>query len=232
MGAHVSEAPHSQTLRDTPLATRFNVAAFGCLGYELDLKYLSEVEKKEVEDQIAFYKKHRRLFQYGKFWRGEQFKDNKVVWHVVAKCEDREPSACCEETPVCCQAESHSPCAAISGFFQTQTTASEGFDRLRFMGLEAGKKYNVKTRTQRVFIERFGGLVKHLLPISLNPDGFVLRTANKHYSMNDCVESYNAYGEALMDGLLLNNQFEGTYYNENTRLLGDYGSNLYIVEEE
>ena len=54
-GAHVSSAPHQQTLRETPLSTRFNVAAFGCLGYELDLKYLSSVELKEVQEQIAFY---------------------------------------------------------------------------------------------------------------------------------------------------------------------------------
>jgi alpha-galactosidase len=209
MGAHVSEAPHQQTLRDTPIATRFNVSAFGCLGYELDLKFLSDVELKEVKDQIEFYKQYRRVFQYGKFWRGEQFKDNKVVWHVV----DEESKT------------------GISGFFQTQTTASEGFDRLRFMGLDADSKYTVKTRTQRVFLRRFGGLVKHLLPIALDPNGRILRTVDKHYSINDCVEAYTAYGKALMSTLMLNNQFEGTYYNENTRLLGDYGSNLYVVEK-
>ena len=210
MGAHVSEAPHVQTLRDTPIASRFNVAVFGCLGYELDLKYLSSVEMKEVKEQIDFYKKYRKVFQYGKFWRGEQFKDTKVVWHVVD--EDSK--------------------TGISGFFQTLTTASEGFDRLRFMGLDEEKKYSVKTRPQRVFLERFGGLVKHLLPVTLDPDGLVLRTANKHYNMYDCVESYTGYGKSLMGGVLLNNQFEGSNYNENTRLLGDYGSNLYVVEEE
>jgi len=208
MGAHVSEAPHVQTLRDTPIATRFNVAAFGCLGYELDLKFLSSVEQKEVKEQIEFYKQYRKVFQYGRFLRGEQFKDNKVVWHVVDKDSK----------------------TGISGFFQTLTTASEGFDRLRFMGLDPEKKYTVKTRPQRVFIKRFGGLVKHILPVSLDPGGLILREANKHYSMNDCIEDYTAYGKSLMSGLMLNNQFEGTNYNENTRLLGDYGSNLYIVD--
>ncbi|MBO7676675.1 MAG: alpha-galactosidase, partial [Erysipelotrichaceae bacterium] len=41
MGAHVSASPHMQTLRNVPLETRFNVAAYGCLGYELDLSLLS-----------------------------------------------------------------------------------------------------------------------------------------------------------------------------------------------
>ena len=65
MGAHVSGAPHQQTLRDTPLSTRFNVSSFGCLGYELDLKYLSPVERREIKKQIAFYKLHRKSFKIG-----------------------------------------------------------------------------------------------------------------------------------------------------------------------
>jgi len=207
MGAHVSEAPHQQTLRDTPLATRFNVASFGCLGYELDLKYLARVQLKEVREQVAFYKNHRRILQYGRFFRGEPEKDNKVAWH----CVDQRTGA------------------GISGWFQTQAAASEGFDRLRFDGLDIGKKYQVKTRPQSLFIKRFGGLVKHILPLTLNPEGFILRMVNKVFCLTDCVEEYEAYGEVLMDGILLNNQFMGTHYNENTRLLGDFGSSLYVV---
>lgn len=207
MGAHVSEAPHQQTLRETPLTTRFNVAAFGCLGYELDLKYLSRSHLKEVKEQIEFYKQYRRIFQYGTFWRGEATKDNKTVWH----CVDDESQMC------------------ICGFYQSLATASEDFDRLRFNGLDAARKYNVKTRPQSIFIKRFGGLLKHLMPITLHPEGIVLRTANKYYRMTDCVEEYTAYGEALMHGILLNNQYMGSYYNKNTRILGDFGSNLYVV---
>ncbi len=209
MGAHVSEAPHQQTLRDTPLATRFNVSAFGCLGYELDLKYLSRVQMKEVKEQIEFYKQHRKTMQYGTFRRGEKYKDNKIVWH----CVDEDTGE------------------GISGFFQTQASASEGFDRLRLPGLNRDKKYRVSTRPQRLFVKRFGGLVKHIMPVALNPEGFILRTANKYYALTDCVEDYTAYGGALMDnGILLNNQFVGTYYNERTRLLGDFGSNLYVIQ--
>ena len=210
MGAHVSESPHQQTLRRTSLATRFNVAAFGCLGYEMDLKYLSYIERKEVREQIAFYKRYRRTFQYGTFFRGEQQKDNKVVWHCAPDGES----------------------AGVSGFFQTQAAASEGFDRLRLPGLESGRKYTVATRPQRLFISRFGGLVKHIMPVTLDPEGFLLRMANKFYALTDCVEEYSCYGETLTGGILLNNQFTGSYYNDKTRLLGDFGSNLYIVREE
>lgn len=208
MGAHVSQAPHQQTLRDTPLPTRFNVAAFGCLGYELDLKYLSPVQRREVRAQIAFYKQYRRVFQYGTFWRGGFGKANQTVWH----CVDQDRTT------------------AVTGFYQAQGNASDGFDRLRLAGLEPARRYRVTTRKQPLFIKRFGGLVKHILPFTLAPEGFLLRTADRHYAMTDCVEAYQGTGEALMDGILLNNQFIGTGYNAQTRFLGDFGSNLYVTE--
>ncbi len=208
MGAHVSEAPHQQTLRDTPISTRFNVASFGCLGFELDLKYLSFVKRREVKSQITFYKQYRSVMQYGTFWRGEPDKANKVVWH----CVNQDTSN------------------GVSGFFQTQAKAGEGFDRLRLMGLQSERKYRVTTRPQSLFINRFGGLVKHILPVTLHPEGFILRTANKYFCLKDCVEDYTGYGDALMDGILLNNQFIGSYYNSKIRMLGDFGSNLYVVK--
>ena len=68
-GAHVSAAPHAQTLRATPLATRGNVSFFGCLGYELDLNHLLKLEKEQIQAQIAFYKRYRSTFQFGQFRR-------------------------------------------------------------------------------------------------------------------------------------------------------------------
>ncbi len=52
----------------------------------------------------------------------------------------------------------------------------------------------------------------------------------KLFCLDDCVERYEGYGKTLMDGVLLSNQFMGTHYNPNTRLLGDYGSSLYVVK--
>lgn len=208
MGAHVSQSPHQQTLRETPLSTRFNVACFGCLGYELDLKYLSHEEKKEITEQIAFYKKYRKVFQYGVFTRIRDIsgKENKVIW----------------------QSTSDDGMLALTGFFQTQATAAESDDKLIVTGLKAGR-YNVRTRPQRLFIERFGGLIKHILPVELNPDGFVLRMANRFYSLTDCVEEYECSDRALKAGIPLRSQFMGTGYNKNVRMLGDFGSNIYII---
>jgi len=210
MGAHVSDAPHQQTLRDTPLSTRYNVSCFGCLGYEMDLRFLSPVEKREIKEQIAFYKKHRKTFQYGAFERlpaPSNRLSNKTIWLCRGKGE------------------------AVSGFFQTQAAPGGEPDALRVCGLENEILYRVTTRPQSLYIKRFGGLVKHLLPVTLNPNGFILRTVNRHYALTDCVETYECKGSALAAGVMLNNQFMGSYYNNKTRLLGDYGSSLYLIEK-
>lgn len=209
MGAHVSAAPHQQTLRDTPLSTRFNVAAFGVLGYELELKYLNRVEMQEVKEQIEFYKKHRRTLQFGTFLRFDERKDNKVHWQVSAP-----------------DGSEH-----IIGHFQTLCTASEGYDELPIKNLEAGKRYRLRGKKQRIFIKRLGGLVKHVMPFEVDPNGLLLRTGNKLFAMNDGSEDYVNYGATLMAGVKLNNQFMGTGYNEKLHMLGDYGSVLYTIEE-
>ena len=205
MGAHVSDAPHQQTLRETPLSTRFNAACFGSLGYELDIRFLTPVEKNEIKDQIAFYKANRKTLQYGNFERLPSVKANKVLWLIRGK----------EQT--------------IVGFFQILAGVSEGPDTLRVPNLEPDAFYSVSTHPQKLYIKKFGGLVKHLLPVTLNPGGFILRMINRLYALTDCVETYTCSGGTLAAGIMLNNQFMSTPYNNRIRLLGDFGSNIYTI---
>jgi alpha-galactosidase len=240
MGAHVSQSPHQQTLRQTPLATRFNTACFGVLGYELDLKHLTRVEKKEIADQIAFYKKHRRLFQYGRFNRGPSSKKNQLFW----QCTDSGSNGRSERGGGGGSGSggsssggdgsgngSNGSGSAVTGFFQGTAEAADGHSILRIQGLDTQKQYRVQTKPQRLFIKRFGGLVKHILPVDLDPDGFILRMVNRYYALWDCTESYTGDGKLLGQGILLNNQFMGSYYNDKTELLGDFGSYIFTVEE-
>jgi alpha-galactosidase len=86
MGSHVSTSPNHQTLRRTDLEARFNVAAFGVLGYELDITKLKGQQKEAIRSQIAFYKAHRSLLQYGNFTRIKlaNSHSNQVVWAVAS----------------------------------------------------------------------------------------------------------------------------------------------------
>jgi alpha-galactosidase len=146
--------------------------------------------------------------QYGRFFREDCIKSNKTVWHCVAKDGSE----------------------AVTLLYQTVPEACESFDRLSVPVPEASAVYRITTRLQRIFVSRFGGLVKHLLPVSLNPHGLILGVADRLYCINDCVETYTASGSVLQGGILLGNQFMGSYYNENTRLLGDFGSHLYVTQ--
>ena len=201
-------APHQQTLRDTPIQTRFNVAAFGVLGYELDFSELTPTERSQVKEQIAFYKEHRRTFQYGRLKKVKLKNTEEISWQIVGDDE------------------------ILAAIYQKYKNACPDRDRLDVPGLEPGKIYSVVSRQQHLRISRFGGLVKHIMPIHLKPDGFILRTANKYYAMPDGMESYTASGAMLAEGINLAMQYEGSGYDPNLRILGDYGSSLYIIKEK
>ena len=203
-GAHVSAAPHAQTLRNTPLSTRGNVSFFGLLGYELDLKHLLPVEEDEIKNQIRFYKEHRDCFQFGTFTRlpdGEH-----VSWQVS-------------------KSGTH-----IAGVFHRLQHAAPGYERLRMVGLE-GRCYQVSSRTQKLRVGQFGALVKHIAPVNLDPNGVVLRTADHHYRMEDAVETFTASGAALGSGVMLTSRFAGTGYDKNLRVQGDFSSYIYVAKE-
>ncbi|ALS36923.1 alpha-galactosidase [Enterococcus rotai] len=69
MGAHVSDSPNHQVGRNTPLESRFLIAMSGNFGYELAIEKQSPQELEMIKEQIIFYKKHRKLLQFGQFYR-------------------------------------------------------------------------------------------------------------------------------------------------------------------
>jgi alpha-galactosidase len=200
-GAHVSASPHAQTLRTTPLSTRGNVSFFGCLGYELDLDHLLPVEQKEIKEQIALYKKYRTVFQFGTFSR------LKNGWQVQKGK------------------------TTIAGVFRKLMHAAPPYEYLRLKSLEPGKRYSFRNRPQELRIGQFGSLVKHVAPVNLNPNGVILRTADRHMTMHDGVQELTASGAALMNGIMLKGLFRGTGYDQSQRNQGDFGSDVYVIKE-
>ncbi len=202
MGAHVSAAPHAQTLRETPLCTRGNVSFFGCLGYELDLKHLLKLEREQIRQQIAFYKKYREAFQFGAFRRLRQ------GWQVTKGK------------------------TALAATFRRLVPAAPGYEKLVLKDLQAEKSYRFSTFAQKLRIGQFGSLIKHVAPVDLDPNGMLLRTADRLITMPDGDQQLTASGAAFMAGIRLLPQFRGTGYDRNQRTLTDFGSDLYIIEED
>ena len=208
VSAHVSMAPHAQTLRDTPIQTRFNVAAFGVLGYELDFSELTHEERRQVKEQIAYYKLHRRTFQYGQLKKVKLKNSEQISWQISDKDK------------------------TFAAIYQKCKESCPGRDRLDVPGLDPEKIYTVESRDQFLRISRFGGLIKHITPVHLKPDGFILRTVNKYFAMKDGKENYTASGAELAEGINLAMQYEGSGYDPNLRVLGDFGSSLYLIKEK
>ncbi|HEY7132824.1 MAG TPA: alpha-galactosidase [Candidatus Limnocylindrales bacterium] len=124
MGAHVSAVPNHQVGRVTPLATRAAVAFFGVFGYELDTTALTPAERDAIRDQVAFYREHRELLQFGRFVRlrspfeGDR---NETAWMCVS--DDRRQ--------------------AVVGFFQALNRPAPKVDRLPLRGLDPGLDYRI-----------------------------------------------------------------------------------------
>ena len=204
-GAHVSAAPHSMTLRNTPLTTRGNVSFFGCLGYELDLKHLLPTEEQEAAAQIRFYKEHRQVFQFGAFRRLAA--PEGVAWQVTLEGK------------------------TLAGLFHRLNHAAPGYEQLRLAELDPNRIYHLISREQLLRVGQYGSLVKHIVPVSLDPNGLVLRTADRLYPMKDGMEDMTASGAALMAGVMLRLRFTGAGYEPNARNQGDFCSNVYLVTE-
>lgn len=86
LGAHVSKSPNGRTMRATSLDDRFSVSAVGAFGYELDFTKLSKEELEQIKSQVSFYKKYRKLLQFGSYYRlGNLFDSDVGGWIMVSR---------------------------------------------------------------------------------------------------------------------------------------------------
>ena len=207
VSAHVSMTPNQQTLRSAPLSTRFNVAMFGVLGYELDFGELTRDERRQIKEQIAFYKSHRELLQYGRLMRYFPRRGERESWQISKDGE------------------------IVAAIYNLSYQASPARDVLRILSAKNGKTYEMKSVKQYLRIGRFGSLVKHISPVNIKSDGAVMRFVDRNFSMVDGTEQYTVSGEALQSGVSLVMQYSGTGYDARLRITGDGGSTAYTVTE-
>lgn len=127
IGAHVSITPNHQSGNCTSLESRFNIACIGAFGYEFDLEKCSEEDIETMKKQIAFYKKHRKLLQFGKYHRlGDVFSTDRGGWIIVN--DDKSE--------------------AIAMVVQTKFETNGTFEGFTFKGLDDNALYEVEMREQ------------------------------------------------------------------------------------
>lgn len=207
VGAHISEAPHSQTLRKTPMSTRANAAFFGDFGIEFDLAHMLPVDEAELKETLEFYKEHRKTFQFGEF-RNNKAEEGAVSWQVS---DDKE---------------------TICGLFHRLVPAAVGQEWLRAGDLEEEADYTVTARSQLLRVGQYGNLLKHITPVEIDPNGAVVRTADRHYRMRDGGFSRVCSGAALETGIPLSRRFSGTGYDTEFRIQGDFSSNVFVIKKQ
>lgn len=208
VSAHVSCSPSHQLLRHTPIDTRFNVAMFGVLGFELLFNELDKLEKKRCSALVDIYKKYREVFQFGDFYELDSFSDNYSKWQVLSKDKSK----------------------AVIGHFNVlqKSNAPECF--LDAKGLIDDKKYTIEVVELEHNIKKFGGLINMLTPFHVNPNGWLVNFLSKRMTIPGEKESYVTYGSALNNrAIVLNPEWSASGMNEGVRILGDFGSRLYLV---
>ena len=210
MGAHVSASPNHQTLRTAPLDSRFQTAAFGLLGYELDLCSLPEREKVMVAGQIAFYKKYRGTLQFGRLYRLRGGEDG--LWQIMAVSGDYG--------------------TALSLLLQQENRPNAPGLRLLARGLASGNVYRLSVRPVGTELAAFGSLVNMVSPVRVRP-GSLMAAAEKLVRLPGEKEGAAASGDLLMKtGIWLKQGFSGAGFDGETRVMGDFGSRLYVLEAE
>ena len=205
VGAHISAAPHAQTLRQTPMSTRANVSFFGAFGIEFDLDGMKPVEAAELKETVAWYKEHRKTFQFGRFSRNPA-EEGALCWQVSSEDE------------------------TLCALFHKLLPAGPEIEWLRANGLEPSRVYRVEARPQMLRMASFGNLLNHITPIEMNTEGAVMRLIDRHHQLRDGGFSAECSGAALQSGIPLAKRFAGSGYDAALRVQGDFGSNVFCIK--
>ncbi len=207
---HVSCSHNHQTLREISIDTRYNVASFGVLGYELNFSELNKFEKQRCKALIEVYKKYRDIFQYGEF-----FELHSSNGHIMWQVSNKEKTKC------------------IVGEFASLQSMLPKESILATHELDQNKFYTVNNVEVLHNIKEFGGLINMILPIHVNPNGKIVDIASKFVTMPSEKDHYEVSGSALNgSGVILTPEWSATGINESVRILRDFGSRLYLIEEK
>ena len=221
VSAHVSACPNHQTLRNTPLETRFNVASFGVFGYECNFCDMKKEDLAAIKAQIELYKQWREVLQTGSFYRGRTFNGN------ISALENGQGN-CMEWTCV-----SKDQKKAVGFLMQRLVVPNTRYEYYKAKGLLEDAKYHFYNRQLKYNVKEFGDLVNTIAPIHIKQDSLIHNVVAKFVKMDGETEDLYAYGDTLMyAGVHLKQAFAGTGYNNEVRQYQDFGSRIYFMEAE
>lgn len=208
LGCHVSSSPNHQTLRNSLLESRFNVALFGQLGYEFNISELPLKQRKEVKEQIKFYKEIRNKFLKCDFYRHDE-SENRITFSMISKDKNH----------------------ALAMMMIKENKPGISENHIDIQALDKNQLYRVSSKDYIHEISKFGGLVNQVSPIHLNEHGLLVKIVGLFMRMKEKGLNYTSKGDLLNNvGIDLNYNFLGTGFNENTRLQLDQETRLILID--
>ena len=225
VSAHVSACPNHQTLRNTPLETRFNVAAFGICGYECNFCDMKKEELSAIKAQIELYKEWREVLQFGQFYRGRSFHDSV---RGSESCLTKSEGAITEWTCV-----GKDQRKAVGFVMQKLVCPNTHYEYYKAKGLNPDEEYHFYNRVLKYNVKEFGDLVNTVAPIHIKQDSLMHNIIAKFVKMDGETEDCMVYGDALMySGVKLQQGFAATGYSNEVRHFQDFSSRIYFMEVE
>ena len=224
VSAHVSACPNHQTLRTTPLDTRFAVAAFGVLGYEYNFSDLKNSELERIAAQITWYKTWREVLQWGEFYRGSD-PGTQGRGNLASAGRLTAPL----HTWTCVAGDQS---AAVGLVMQELTQPNAPTAIFRAKGLSQTALYRLTNDPQTRNIRQFGDLINTAAPVHIRQDSHLHYAVSRLITMPGEQESVTLTGQELMGpGLHLKQAFAGTGYSDQVRFFQDFGARLYYMTQ-
>lgn len=215
IAAHISASPNHQTLRQTLLETRFNVASFAMLGLELNLSDLKDEELEILKTEIEVYKSVRDLIFTGDYIRiknGEETDFNNHVFEWICVSKDKE--------------------RALAFTMQDKAVANQPNASLRLTGLDDNKLYHIYNMPAKYDIKHFGDLINAVSPIHIRPGSNIHKIISKFKKMDGEVEDFVLSGSFINNApIKLHNNYAATGFDGDVRFYQDYASRIFFIEE-
>ncbi|MCR5491773.1 MAG: alpha-galactosidase [Bacilli bacterium] len=210
MSNHVAAKTNHQLLRRTSFGTKFDVACIGVLGFELDIVNLDPVDEKEIQREIEFYKANREVCQFG----------------TVDILTDFEESGFLA-------VEAHDENSAVVTYVNDIQLPNPPLERLALVGLDPDAFYTYEVREEKLDPKKFGGLVNMISPIHVKEEGKLVVALSRRIDMPMEKFTGKAKGSSLNSGgFKLQQQWSGVGFNDEIRVVGDFGARVYLFKKE
>ena len=208
MSNHVSAKTNAQMLRKTSFGTKFDVAAIGVIGYEMDIADLDPIDEREIKAEIAWYKKYRQTLQFGTYDLLSKFdKGHQII-------------------------EVHGDKQAVVNYVNLLQTPHPPYENLPLVGMDEASEYDYAVRKEEIDLHRFGALINMIAPIHIKEDGKLINFLARRKGYG--IEKFEGRvkGDVLNAGALqLPRQWGATGIDESTRVLMDFGGRIYSFDK-